>query len=141
MADDPAGDKMAPTASEIALDLTELARSEPPKLDIDAYFILHQGNLAVLQEAQAVVADAVEAIGRAQFGYVERIIADAKAALTDKDLPTPETVLKAAKATLDQSVAVVREVTVLATDAQKRVGELLSRRVRANLDELTSFAW
>src|SRR5215213_778631 len=54
---------------------------EPTGIDLDSLFILHKGNLAVIHEAQAVLADAVQEIVRVQCGYVEQFLADAKAAL------------------------------------------------------------
>jgi hypothetical protein len=105
------------------------------KFDLDAFFILHKGNLAVIHEAQAVLADAMHAIARAQFGYVEQVLADSKAVLSGQDLAKPDAAMASARATVEKGVTVAKEVLGLAADAQKRVGELLSRRARANLDE------
>jgi hypothetical protein len=106
-----------------------------PAFDLDAYFILHKGNLAVIHEAQAMLADAIHSIARAQFGYVEQVVAEGKAVLANQDLVRPAAAIANAQITIERTVAVTKQVLSLATDAQRRVGELISRRARANLAE------
>ncbi|MFL5333199.1 MAG: hypothetical protein ACJ8H8_08445 [Geminicoccaceae bacterium] len=98
-------------------------------IDLDSLFILHKGNLAVIHEAQAVIADAVQEIVRVQCSYVERFLADAKAALLGRETVRPG-------ATLVRSASTAKEVVELAVAAQTRVGDLLTRLARANLDEV-----
>ena len=108
-----------------------------PKFDLDAFFILHKGNLAVVHEAQAVLADAIHEIARVQYGYVERVLADTRAALSGNEPTEPAAALANAKAVVEQSASVTKEVLGLTLDAQKRIRELLFRRARTNLDEFT----
>jgi len=107
--------------------------SEPTGIDLDSLFILHKGNLAVIHEAQAVLADAVQEIVRVQCGYVEQFLADAKAALLGREAVRPG-------ATLIRSASTAKEVVELAVGAQQRVGDLLSKLARANLDEVRLLA-
>jgi hypothetical protein len=91
--------------------------SEPARFDIDTFFILQKGNLAVLHEAQALLADAIHAIVRAQHGYLVRLRHDL----------SPLSVVEG-------GMAAARDVVELAADAQARIGDLLSRGLRLNLD-------
>ena len=119
----------------LALVLDKPQAVELPKFDLEAFFILHKGNLAVVHEAQAVLADAIHEIARVQYGYAEQVIADTRAALSWNGLTEPEAALANAKAAVEQSASVAKEMVGLALDAQKRIRELLFRRVRTNLDE------
>lgn len=102
---------------------------EPSGIDVDALFILHKGNLAVMHEAQAVLADAVQEIVRAQCGCVEQFLAEARAAMLGQDLLRPG-------AALVRSASTTKEVVELAMTAQQRVADLLTKLARANLGEV-----
>ena len=111
-----------------------------PKFDLDALFATQSANLAAVHEVQNVLADAVQAIAKVQYGYVEQLAADAKAALATKELPKPETVLANAKAGVEKTVAVAKEVVDLAITAQQRAYEVLTQRTQASVDELKAVA-
>jgi hypothetical protein len=64
-----------------------------PKFDLDALFATQTANLAAVHEAQSLLTGAAQAIVKVQYGYVEQAVAEAKAALATKELPTPEAVL------------------------------------------------
>ena len=93
-----------------------------------------------MHEAQSVLTGAAQAIAKVQYGYVEQLVADAKAALATKELPKPETVLANAKAGVEKTVAVTKEVVDLAITAQKRAYEVLTQRTQASVDELKAVA-
>ena len=111
-----------------------------PKFDLDALFATQTANLAAVHEAQRVLTGAAQAIANVQYGYVEQLVADAKAALATKELPKPETVLANAKAGVEKTVAVAKEVVDLAITAQKRAYEVLTQRTQASVDELKAVA-
>ena len=69
-----------------------------------------------------------------QYGYVEQAVAEAKAALATKELPKPETVLANAKAGVEKTVAVAKEVVDLAVAAQQRAYEVLTQRGQASVE-------
>ena len=139
MAKAPAGVTVTSPQREpsLALVLDKPQALDLPKFDLDAFFILHKGNLAVVHEAQAVLADAIHEIARVQYGYVEQVLADTRAALSGNELTEPAAALANAKAVVEQSASVTKEVLGLTLDAQKRIRELLFRRARTNLDEFT----
>ena len=99
---------------------------EPAGIDVGSLFILHKGNLAVMHEAQAVLADAVQEIVRVQCGCVEQFLTDARAALLGQDLLRPGQ-------TFVRGASTASEVVELAMAAQQRVGDLLTKLARANL--------
>ena len=111
-----------------------------PKFDLDALFATQTANLAAVHEAQRVLTGAAQAIANVQYGYVEQLVADAKAALATKELPKPETVLANAKAGIEKTVAVAKEVVDLAITAQQRAYEVLTQRGQASVDELKAIA-
>ena len=111
-----------------------------PKFDLDALFATQTANLAAVHEAQRVLTGAAQAIAKVQYGYVEQLAADAKAALATKELPKPETVLANAKAGVEKTVAVAKEVVDLAVTAQQRAYEVLTQRTQASVDELKAVA-
>ena len=111
-----------------------------PKLDLDALFATQNANLAAVHEAQSVLTGAAQAIAKVQYGYVEQLVADAKAALATKELPKPETVLANAKAGVEKTVAIAKEVVDLAVAAQQRAYEVLTQRGQASVDELKAVA-
>ena len=75
-----------------------------PKLDLDALFGLQKANLAVAQETQSVVLEAVQAIVRLQHGYASELVATFKAAADAKAAAKPETVLADVKAAAEKAV-------------------------------------
>ena len=111
-----------------------------PKFDLDALFASQTANLAAVHEAQSVLTGAAQAIAKVQYGYVEQAVAEAKAALASKELPKPETVLANAKAGVEKTVAVAKEVVDLAVAAQKRAYEVLTQRGQASVEELKAVA-
>lgn len=111
-----------------------------PKLDLAALFAVQNANLAVVYEAQAVMVDAVHAIAKAQYGYAELALAQAKTALASKELPKPDALLADAKTGLEQAVAVTKDVIGLGVAAQRRVAELLTKRTQASITELKALA-
>lgn len=58
-----------------------------PLLDLDAWFALHQANLAALRVAQGVLATTAHAIAEAQFAHLEQILLDVKAAVMGERVP------------------------------------------------------
>ena len=111
-----------------------------PKFDLDALFATQTANLAAVHEAQSVLTGAAQAIAKVQYGYVEQLVADAKAALATKELPKPETMLANAKAGVEKTVAVAKEVVDLTVTAQQRAYEVLTQRGQASVAELKAVA-
>ena len=107
-----------------------------PKLDLDAVFAVQRANLAAAHEAQTVLVDAIQAIAKVQQGRVEQAVADAKAALARKQLSKPQAVLSEVKAAVEKNVAASKQVVDLAVAAQRQVGELVTRRTQASVEEL-----
>ena len=111
-----------------------------PKFDLDALFATQTANLAAVHEVQNVLADAVQAIAKVQYGYVEQAVTEAKAALATKELPKPEAMLANAKAGFAKTTAVTKEVLDFAVGAQKRAYEVLTQRGQASVAELKAVA-
>jgi hypothetical protein len=111
-----------------------------PKFDLDALFATQNANLATVHQAQNVLVEAAQAIAKVQYGYVEQAVAEAKAALATKELPKPETVLANAKAGVEKTVAVAKEVVDLAVAAQQRAYKVLTQRGQASVEELKAVA-
>ena len=111
-----------------------------PKFDLDALFAAQTANLAAVHEAQSALTGAAQAIVKVQYGYVEQAVAEAKAALATKELPTPEAVLANVKTGIEKTVAVAKEVVDLAVAAQQRAYEVLTQRGQATVDELKAVA-
>jgi len=93
-----------------------------------------------VHQAQNVLADAVQAIAKVQYGYAEQAAAEAKSALTAKELPKPEAVMASLKAAAEKGQSTAKEVVDLAVAAQKQALELLTQRAQANMAELKSIA-
>jgi hypothetical protein len=111
-----------------------------PKLDLDVLFASQRANLAAVHQAQSLLTDAAQAIAHVQYGYVEQTVAETKAALATKELPTPEAVLANVKTGIEKTVAVAKEVVDLAVAAQQRAYEVLTQRGQATVDELKAVA-
>ena len=111
-----------------------------PKLDLDALFGLQKANLAVAQETQSVVLEAVQAIVRLQHGYATEVMETLKAAVAVRQPAKPETVLADVKAATEKAVAVTKQGVDLGVAAQQRVTELVTQRAKANVDELKTLA-
>lgn len=110
------------------------------RLDLGTLFASQKANLASVQEAQRVLIEALQAIARVQYGYVERTMADARAVLERKELVKPEAALANTKTASEKAVAVTKEVLDLAAAAQRRVSELATQRAQANVAELKALA-
>jgi hypothetical protein len=107
-----------------------------PKFDLDALFRVQTANLAAAHEVQCVLVDAAQAVARVRYGYVQQAVADAKAAFGPKQPPKPEAVLAEVRAAAEKAHAVAKEVVDLTVGAQKRVAELVTRRVQASVAAL-----
>ena len=105
-----------------------------PKFDLDALFGVTKANLAVAHEAQTVLADAAEAITRLQYGYAEELVAGAK------EPKEPQAALAEVQAAAGKAVEVTKQGVDLSVAAQQKVVELVSQRVKANVDELKALA-
>ena len=111
-----------------------------PKIDLDALFGLQKANLAVVQETQSVVLEAAQAILRLQHGYATEVVETLKGAVASKEPAKPETMLADVQAATQKAVAVAKQGVDLGVAAQQRVVELVSQRVKANVDELKAIA-
>jgi hypothetical protein len=125
----------SPTTPQLRLPELKL-----PRLDLDTVFAVQKANLAAAQEAQTVLVDAAQAIARVQHGRVEQAVADAKATLASRKLTDPQAVLAEIKAAIEKNVVATKEVVDLALAAQRRVGELFTRRAQANAEALKAAA-
>jgi hypothetical protein len=111
-----------------------------PKVDVDALFALQKANLAAAYEAQVVLVDAVQAIAKVQQGYIEEVVTAVEAALKTKEPKKPETVLADAQAAAEKALAVTKEGVELGVAAQRRVADLVAKRVQANIEEFKALA-
>ena len=107
-----------------------------PKFDLDALFSVQKANLATANEVQTVLVEATQAAARVQYGYVEQVVAEMKAAIGTKQLPKPDAMLADVKTAAEKAFAVAKEVADLTVGAQKRVAELVTQRVQASVTEL-----
>ena len=128
---------MAKTAPLPEFKLPEL---KLPKLDLDALFGLQKANLAVAQETQSVMLEAAQAILRLQHGYATEVVESLKAAVSVKEPKQPQAVLADVQAAAEKAVAVTKQGVDVGVAAQQRVVELVSKRVKANVDELKAVA-
>jgi hypothetical protein len=127
-----------PKPSEPTLNLVPEKLPEPrlPKFDLEALFRVQTANLAAASQVQTILVAAAQAVARVQHGYVEQAVAHAKAALGTRELPKPEAAMADVKAAAEKAIAVGKEVVDLTVAAQKRVAELVTRRVQASVTEL-----
>ncbi len=111
-----------------------------PKIDLDALFGVQKANLAVLQETQSVILEAAQAILRLQHGYATEISETLKTVAAVKEPKQPQAVFADVQAAAEKAVAVTKQGLDLGVAAQQRVTELVSKRVKANVDELKAVA-
>ena len=111
-----------------------------PKIDLDALFGAQKANLATAHEAESVLLGTAQAIAKAQHGYLEQAVADARAVIGGTAAKGPEAVAAQLKAAAERTAAATREVVDLAVAAQRQVVELFTRRTRANVEELQALA-
>jgi hypothetical protein len=111
-----------------------------PKIDLDTLFAVQKANLAVIHEAQNVLVDAAQAIVRKQHGFVAELVEKAKAASTNKAQKKPEQVLAEVQAATEKALSVSKENVDLSFGAQRRVADLVTRRVQANVNEFKALA-
>jgi hypothetical protein len=123
-----------------AIPTVPFAELKFPKLDIDALFAAQRANLAVVQEAQTVLIDAVQAIVRVQYDWTMDMVANGENALRGKQPAKPEALVADMQSTAEKTMAAAKQSVDLATAAQQRVAELVAKRAAANLDELKSLA-
>ena len=118
----------------------QLPEPKLPKLDLDALFAAQKANLTAVQEAQAVLVDAAQAIAKVQHDHLAQCVAAARAALSRKQLAKPEAVWAEVKAAAERTAATAQQVLDLAAAAQRRVVELVTQRTRANADAFKALA-
>ena len=112
-----------------------------PKIDLDALFGAQKANLATAHEAETVLLDTAQAIAKAQRGYLEQAVADAKATAIGGSAPkSPEAVVARLKTAAERTIATTKEVVDLAVAAQRQVIELFTQRTQANVEELQALA-
>lgn len=111
-----------------------------PNVDIDALQGLQTANLAAAHEIQSVLLEAMQAIGRIQFGFYDESVAGMKALIEGKGPKEPQAILADVKAAAEKAVAAGKQGLDLGVAAQRRVAELVAKRVQANIDEFKSLA-
>jgi hypothetical protein len=111
-----------------------------PKFDLEAVFALQKANLAAAQEAQNVLLEAAQAVAKIQHGYVSDLVAQAEATLKAREPKKPEAVIADVQASAQKAATVARQGVELGVAAQRRVAELVAKRVQANIDELKALA-
>jgi hypothetical protein len=109
-------------------------------VDLDALFALQKANLAVAHEAQTVLVEAAQKIVKAQAHYVQDLLAQLKANLATKEPKKAQTVLADVQAAAEKAVAVGKSNVDLTLVAQRRVADLVSQRVQANINEFKALA-
>ena len=92
-----------------ALPEFKLPELKLPKVDLDALFGLQKANLAVAQETQSVVLEALQAIVRLQHSYANEVVETLKGAVSAKAPAKPETVLADVQAATQKAVAVAKQ--------------------------------
>ena len=127
-------------APQFTLPEFKLPELKLPKFDLDALFALQNANLAVVHEAQNVLVEAVQAVVKSQAGYVEELVAGAQGALAAKEPKQPEAVLADVKAAAEKAVALSKQNVDLSLVAQRRVADLVAKRVQANINEFKALA-
>lgn len=116
------------------------AQSQPTVLDssafdLQSFFIVQQGNLAVAHEAQAVLAEAAHTIAHVQYRYAEHALADARTMFAANPWTGMAELLAVTRDAAARSASVAQEIFDLAYHSQRRARELLSRRISTNVDE------
>ncbi|MGD9511435.1 MAG: phasin family protein [Geminicoccaceae bacterium] len=111
-----------------------------PSIDLGTLHGLQTANLAAWHEAQHVLLEAVQAIGRIQYGLCEEAVAGVKTLLAGKAPKEPHAILADVKAAAEKAVAAGKQGMDLSVAAQRRVAELVAKRVQANIDEFKSLA-
>ena len=114
-----------------------------PKIDLDAVFGAQKANLATAHEAESILLGAAQAIAKVQHGHLKASVAAARAAMGRKQPAQPEAVRAEVKAAVERIGATTKQVVdfaAVAVAAQRRAVELVTRRTRANIDELKALA-
>ena len=111
-----------------------------PKFDLTAIFALQRANLAAAHEAQTVLVDAVQAIVKIQHSWVQESVAAAQALVAVKAPKQPQAILADVKAAAEKAAAVAKEGVDLGVAAQRKVVELVTQRVQANVNEFKALA-
>ena len=110
------------------------------KVDIETLHGLQTANLAAAHEIQSVLLEALQAIGRIQYGLYDETVAGVKTLLEGKVAKEPQAFLADVKAAAEKTVAAGKQGMDLGVAAQRRVAELVAKRVQANIDEFKSLA-
>jgi hypothetical protein len=126
--------------AQVSFPAFQLPELKLPKIDLDAVFALQRANLAVLHEVQSVLVETAQAIVKAQAGYAAEVTAQAKAVLAAKEPKKAEAVLADVQAAAEKAVTVGKENVDRSLVAQRRVVDLVTKRVQANIDEFKALA-
>ena len=115
--------------------MTERVAASPEPIDLEGLLIVHQGNLAVANEAQYLLAEAMRSVARVHYRCVGGWLADPWTTLPAPPLLQPQAAVAVTRAAMDRTASAVGECVDLTCDAQRRVRELLALRLRSNLNE------
>ena len=118
--------------------MIESAAAPPEPIDLEGLLIVHQGNLAVANEAQYLLVEAMRSVARVHYRCVEGWLADTWTTLAAPPLLQPQAAAAVTRAAIDRTASAVGEVVDLTCDAQRRVRELLALRLRSNLNEFVA---
>ena len=124
-----------PTLPELKLPELKL-----PKFDLDALFGLQKANLPSPRRRRASSSRRSRRSSACSTATRTEVVETLKTAAKTKEPAKPETVLADVKAAAEKAVAVTKQGVDLGVAAQQRVVELVSQRVKANVDELKAIA-
>jgi hypothetical protein len=124
----------------VAAPLVKRPEAGLPRLDLKAVLALPQANLTAVQEAQAVLLGAAQAIAKLQADHAQALITRARGALATREPRKPEAMLAEGKAAAEMTFAAAQQSLELGLAAQRRVAALVAARTRAALERLTTRA-
>ncbi|HET6469445.1 MAG TPA: TIGR01841 family phasin [Geminicoccaceae bacterium] len=113
-----------------------------PKFDGDAALALYDANVETLFAVQKVMFDLVRTVAGRQVALVKETLAKLEAATSngiDGKRPT-QSYIDEAKAAVEKAVADAKETVELGLKAQSEVSDLVTKRVKANVAQVTARA-
>jgi hypothetical protein len=111
-----------------------------PMFNMEAMVALQKANVAAAVEAQGILVGAVQAILKMQYGYVQEMVTGTESMLSGAATKKPEAMLADVQTTAGKAMAVAKEGIEVGVAAQRKVADLVVKRVQANMNELKALA-
>jgi hypothetical protein len=112
------------------------AKFDIPGYDFEAMLALQRANFETFVQANALIADATQQAFKVQTDWFTKVFQSGQKAFETKTPMKPEAAFAEAEAMTKEAIKIAKDNVDLGVETQRKVADLVSKRVAANMEEM-----